>query len=609
MADNRDIRIVVGANIGKTKNAVLEDLRTVANQINSGKSVPRIAFSVNISQTKQNITNELNKIINGLSLNKVNLGFTVNNQKVTPKQANAIENANRLTNEKALTEETKRQILINNQIERSQNKQIINANKIVQSQNKLNGLIERAEKFGYKNSKLFNNKDFKNRYNNLMDSLNSADGTNIKEVNKLNAEFMQLKSNIIQTGSVGQTFGDKLGSQINKLGVYFSAASIMLTGISQVKKTIQSVIELDNAITDLQIATGKTRKETKQLLDTYSEMGKQLGATTLDVANSADSWLRQGYSVEETNKLIKNSLMLSKLGQIDSADATTALTSAMKGYNISVEDSIDIVDKFTSVDMSAAVSAGYLATAMAETATSARLAGVDVNKLVGYIASVGETTQDGAESVGNFMKTLFARMGNIKAGNLIDPESAESLSDVETTLSGLGIKLRSSSVDFRNFGEVLDEVASKWTSYSTVNQRALAVAFSGTRQQEKFLTLMEKYPQAMKYATVSTESAGTALDKYENSYLKSVQASQDNFVSNFDQLSNSIWNSDLIKGTIDAGSGILGFFTTLNKTLGTLPTLVATASGAFSIWKNRGKPNYTVRLQNMPNHFLSLYYI
>ena len=85
-----------------------------------------------------------------------------------------------------------------------------------------------------------------------------------------------------------------------------------------------------------------------------------------------------------------------------------------------------------------------------------------------------------------FFRTLTARVNNIKSGNLYDPENAESLSDVETTLSGLGIALRSTDDEFRAMSDVLDEVAGKWDDFTSVQQRAIAVAFAGTRQQEKF---------------------------------------------------------------------------------------------------------------------------
>lgn len=78
-----------------------------------------------------------------------------------------------------------------------------------------------------------------------------------------------------------------------------------------------------------------------------------------------------------------------------------------------------------------------------------------------------------------FYNTMLSRMGNIKAGRLEDPESGEDLSDVETTLRGLGIALRDSQGQFRNFGVVLDEVGSHWDEYSNTQQRAIATAFAG----------------------------------------------------------------------------------------------------------------------------------
>lgn len=93
-------------------------------------------------------------------------------------------------------------------------------------------------------------------------------------------------------------------------------------------------------------------------------------------------------------------MMLSKLGMIDSSESTTDLTAVMKAYGVQISDVSGIVDKFTKIDMEAATSAGDIATAMSYTATSAKDVGVNIDKLAGYIASVAETSQAGAEQVG-----------------------------------------------------------------------------------------------------------------------------------------------------------------------------------------------------------------
>lgn len=299
------------------------------------------------------------------------------------------------------------------------------------------------------------------------------------QIREMTRESAKASGTLAEMEAQSKTLGRKLQETFSSKIIQTFSYALIGFGVNALSQVYRNVVQLDSAITDLQIATGKTREETAALVRSYGELAQTLGSTISEVSSGADTWLRQGYSVAETNQLITDSMMLAKLGQLDAAEASKALTSAMKGYGVAVEDAMGIVDKFTAVDMEAAVSAGGIATAMAETAAGAKLAGISMDELIGQIAVVAEVTQDGEESVGNFFKTLYARMGNVKAGKFIDDETGESLNDVEKVLSKLGIELRDSEGLFRNFGDVLDEVGAKWDSYDTTQQRALATAFAG----------------------------------------------------------------------------------------------------------------------------------
>ena len=392
-------------------------------------------------------------------------------------------------------------------------------------------------------------------------------------VAEANAQFNRLKLETKRVGIEADTFGHKFATAAKRMiGVYDSIGAIVLA-LSSLRTAVRYVTELDSVMVDLQIASGKSADEVGRMMESYHELAKEIGATSVEVAKASDGWLRQGYSAAEANELIRNSTMLAKLGQMEAEEATSALTSAMKGYKLGVEEAEHIVDKFAATDMNAAVSAGYLATAMAQTAVGANKMGIDFDTLTGYIATVGEVTQQSAESVGNFFKTLVARMGNIKAGNLYDPESAESLSDVETVLKGAGIALRDSQDEFRNFKDVLDDVAREWNNYSSVQQRAIAVAFSGTRQQERFMVLMENYGKAMDLAGVSANSAGTAVEKY-GAYLDSIGAKSAAFKSAVYDLADSFVDSGLVKDILDIGTGVVNITAGVIDLVGVLPTLL-----------------------------------
>ena len=172
-------------------------------------------------------------------------------------------------------------------------------------------------------------------------------------------------------------------------------------------------------------------------------------------------------------------------------------------------------------------------------------------------------------------------MTNIKSGNLVDPESAESLSDVETVLQTLGIRLRDSRSEFRNLGDVLDEVASKWNNYTSVQQRSLAVAFSGTRQQTRFLAMMENYAKGQEYAEVAANSIGVSAQKMEI-YQDSLLAKQNRVTAAFEKFSEVMLPDSLVGAFYDLESGALNLASALDG----IPIKIVAIVTAASVLKS-----------------------
>jgi TP901 family phage tail tape measure protein len=254
----------------------------------------------------------------------------------------------------------------------------------------------------------------------------------------------------------------------------------------------------------------------------------------------------------------------------------------MKGYKVAVEDTLGVVDKLSAVDLMSATDVGGLAEGMSQVAASANLAGVSMDKLLGYLAVVGETTQEGMSSVGTSFNAIFSRMGNIKLSRLKDYQNnGEDLSNVETVLRGEGISLRDSVNDFRNFGDVLDEVSGRWNSFSEVSQRAIASAFAGTHHMNDFIILMENYSTALKYTDTSLQSSGEAMDKF-SAYQDSLAGHTEKFRNAFMGLSNSVVDSDMLKAFIDLGTGALNLSESFAKLTNSTGIIGLVGSGVLS---------------------------
>lgn len=350
----------------------------------------------------------------------------------------------------------------------------------------------------------------------------------------------------------------------------WQAINLVQQGVQQ---SIELVKELDAAFTDIQMVTGDTAEDIKELSVEYNELAKQMGSTTVEVAQGATEWLRQGKSIEETTQLLKSSMTLSKVGAMESAEATELLTSTLNGYKMEAEDAMGVVDKISAIDMAAATSSEELMTALSRTANSADDAGVSFDKLLAMIATTSSVTRKSASTIGESFKTIFARMSNVAAGKDID-DTGESLNDVEESLEKVGIKLRDSQDEWRNFEEVIDEVAGKWDDFTSTQQSQVATAIAGTRQQENFRALMNNWEQVEQLVGVAETSTGSASQKMEI-YLDSVEAKTNQLKTSWENLLITFNQSDSYKTLLDM----------LNWMLNNLPTVISLVSAFIITWK------------------------
>lgn len=410
--------------------------------------------------------------------------------------------------------------------------------------------------------------------------------TSTDELTQYNKEFRNIVSQAQANGLTGRSrlseFKRAAGQIAEFAGVY---GAIQNVAFEIPRQMTQAVIEVDSAMTSLQMATGVSNDQAKQLMSTYAQLGNQLKATSTDVAASATEWLKQGKSIEQSQKLAEDSIILSKIGDLSSEQATKTITAAMKSYNLDESEVMNFIDQISAIDMASATDVGGLATAFNEVAANAKQAGVSTQELLSYAAAIGETTQEGMASVGTSLNAIFSRMGNIKLARLKDYENnGEDLSNVETVLRGVGISLRSSATEFRDFDEVLDETASRWSSFSGVQQRAVSQAFAGTNHMNEFMVLMQQWGNVEKYIQTADESSGESLEKYE-AYTDSIEGKLEGLKNSAQTLSTTILDSDSFKIAIDGATNFLNVLTQILDVGNGIPALLGTIGG-ITVFKN-----------------------
>lgn len=415
----------------------------------------------------------------------------------------------------------------------------------------------------------------------------------------------RVKTAIAESNTKGKeqlTLVDKLKSSFKdyfnnfmSYGLVNNAINAMTTAIRQ---SIDTVIELNAAMTDVQMVTGETASQTAELAREYSEMAQSLGATTTQIANGASEWLRQGKSIEETNQLLEASMVLSKVGAIESSQATELLTSTLNGYKMEAEDAMHVVDAMSKVDLEAATSVEELAVALQSTANMARVNGVGFEELLGMVGSVSEATRRSASVVGNSFKTIFSRLTNVAAGKMTD-DQGEALNDVEQVLNGLNIKLRDTTGQFRNMYDVISDVADNWKNYTNVEQAWIATSVAGTRQRETFLALMENWDRSLELSAAAMNSEGMAMEKMDI-YLQSIQAHINALKAAFENLVYSEGFVNLINFVLESITKLINLIDVLaNNKFVQLTTIFGAAVVAVNKFSNALKNANTVA-QKLP---------
>ncbi len=312
------------------------------------------------------------------------------------------------------------------------------------------------------------------------------------------AEMQNIINGLNSAGVQGQSVFQSFGSTLKDAFSTFTAANLLTDAIYKVgdaaRDAVSTVKELDNATVALQLATGANYNTVHGMMNDYNALAKELGSLTTQVSEGADAWIRQGKSIDEVNNLVKSSMVLSKVGNMSSEDATKYLTANLNGYKLQADAAESVVDKISSVDLVSATDSAGLAEAMSRVAVTADQAGISMDRLLGYVATIGEVTQQSMSTVGTAMKSILARMTNIKSGKLelVDEDgTTEKLSDVETTLANVGINLRKTMTEYNSASDVLDALASKWDTMNQAQQNATQLLLVDQRMQNQFRVLME----------------------------------------------------------------------------------------------------------------------
>lgn len=394
------------------------------------------------------------------------------------------------------------------------------------------------------------------QYNDILSrvgiNLNGVTGESKKFSSSLDEQVNQVKAakkEVVKFGDI--VSGTFLGTSLSNL---------FQTGLS---RGIEFFKDYDETLTRTMMVTGQTREEVNGLTSSYNKLANQLSSTTKDVAAAQLVFYQQGLGTSEALKMTEASIAISKTGGIESAEAANRLTAAVRGYQLSANEAMDIADKMSALDAAAASSVDELTIAMQKSASQARMAGLDLDYYMAYLSTMQEVTREAPENIGTAMKSITSRLQEIKDIGKIE-EDGTTFSNVAKALNSIGIAATDSSGQLRTLQDIMDDLGPMWKTLDRNHKAYIATVLAGNRQQSRFIALMDNYDRAMDLVNISQNANGNTA-KQLRAYNQGLEASFVRLNNAWQQFATNIADSSMIKRIIDMFSSLIELLNKIPK--------------------------------------------
>lgn len=386
------------------------------------------------------------------------------------------------------------------------------------------------------------------------------------------------KQNNISTGFKSEVLSIAQGVTVAEAiqGAFYKAKQVATEMVTAVR-------DINDALTQLTIVTGKSGSELDSFFQRAADSAYDMGHSVTEVLGSVETFTRLGYGLEDASTLADAATVMSNVADTTVDASTTGLTSIIKGYGLEASDATRVSDVLAKVGKDYAISAEELMSALERGGAALNVANTSFEQSVALAAAGNAAIQDPIKT-GTALKTMSARIRTSKPEL---EELGEDYDDVATSAAKYraeikalsGVDIMENATTYKSIYDIMVEIASVWDKMPDTDQAALLERIAGKNQSNvvagiitNLKDLTGAYDEALS-ASGETEAANEVV-------MDSISGKVGQFKEQFEELSYNTINSDLVKGVVSGGTGILGF---LNKAIELFHQLGPAATGVETI--------------------------
>lgn len=570
-----------------------QDLYDAQGQLNRLKQI-ELETTAKISQYQSKNTESVSKYNQSLKDNATQKLSTYNDSsKYTPE---FIEQVNSKISEIGQLDITKpedvaRLKTIDSEVQKIVDDSKLLENKLVKQDSKIADIISQMKIFRSQNTNMSSSqKQALDDVINYAEKLANTGKVTAQQIEKIKISFSGLKAVVASSGNMGKNFFSQIGNRLTDMNSKFVAQFLSWQDwIRYIQQGINTVRELDTAMTEVRKVSNATETQYASFRDTVSSTAKEIATTNKELLNSSADFLRLGYSLDQASDLAKNATLFVNVGDgVDITEATEDMITAMKAFDIQAEDSIKIVDDYNQIGNQFALSASDIGEAMKRSASALETGNNSFEQSIGLITAMNEIVQN-SENTGNSLKVLSLRLRGAKAELEDMQEDTDGLCDSTSKLreqikSLTGVDIMIDDNTFKSTTDIIKELGAVWDKLSDSSQAATLELIAGKSRANNVAALLKNYQRIDEVMESLGDAEGSAMRENEaivdsiDGRIKKLSASMEDFWQ-------KAINTDFVKNIVSSLDTILNLLTKIINQFGLLPTIIGVGGAGTGIFK------------------------
>ena len=193
---------------------------------------------------------------------------------------------------------------------------------------------------------------------------------------------------------------------IERLKQFFSITNGIVLLRRAILQAKEAVAELDKSITAIAVVSDYSVKELWNTLPDFTKKAAELGGTISDLYKGTQLWVEQGLEMDVSLRMATEAMKMARVAGISAKDATDALTSALRGFNMEINEmsAQRISDVYSELAKITAADTDEISNAMTKVASLAYSVNMEFENTAAFLSQIIETTRESSETAGTALK-------------------------------------------------------------------------------------------------------------------------------------------------------------------------------------------------------------